>query len=155
MTKLSFRTKLVFGLAALGMSLPDLLLMQWLMKRYLPGAEDAVALVTPRLFAAAYMLGRIGEAVYCTIIASWTDNFRSPLGRRIPFIRRGILPLALVVWLMYNPPVAETSLINFLYLAVLLQAYFFLFSVVVMPYLALLPELTSNMEERVSLTVAQ
>ena len=155
MTKLSFRTKLVFGLAALGMSLPDLLLMQWLMKRYLPGAEDAVALVTPRLFAAAYMLGRIGEAVYCPIIASWTDNFRSPLGRRIPFIRRGILPLALVVWLMYNPPVAETSLINFLYLAVLLQAYFFLFSVVVMPYLALLPELTSNMEERVSLTVAQ
>ena len=154
MSQLPFRTKLVFGLAGLGMSLPDLLLLQWLMKRYLPGAEET-ALVTPRLFAAAYMFGRLAEAFYCPIIASWTDNFRSSCGRRIPFIRRGVVPFAVVVFLMFNPPVDGTSLINFVYLVVLLQAYFFLFSVVVMPYLALLPELTSDVDERVGLTVAQ
>lgn len=137
------------------MNLPDLLLMQWLMKRYLPGTEGAVALVTPQLFGAAYMIGRLAEAVYCPIVASWTDNFRSPNGRRIPFIRRGILPFALVVFLMFNPPVAATSMVNFVYLLVLLQAYFFLYSIVVMPYLALLPELTPDVDERVALTVAQ
>jgi GPH family glycoside/pentoside/hexuronide:cation symporter len=137
------------------MNLPDLLLMQWLMKRYLPGTEDAVPLVTAQLFGAAYMIGRICEAVYCPIIASWTDNFRSANGRRIPFIRRGIVPFALVIFLMFNPPIPDTSIINFIYLLVLLQAYFFLYSIVVMPYLALLPELTPDVEERVALTVAQ
>ncbi|HOD48503.1 MAG TPA: MFS transporter [Candidatus Hydrogenedentes bacterium] len=155
MSKLPFRTKLVFGLAGLGMNLPDLLLLQWLMKRYVPGTEDAVPLVAPRLFAAAYMIGRICEAIYCPIIASWTDNFRSANGRRIPFIRRGIIPFALVVFLLYNPPIDGTSIINFVYLLVLFQAYLFLYSLVVTPYLALLPELTPDVEERVSLTVAQ
>ncbi|MFO7973719.1 MAG: MFS transporter [Candidatus Hydrogenedentota bacterium] len=155
MSKLPFRTKFVFGLAGLGMNLPDLLLMQWLMKRYLPGTEDAVALVPAHLFGTAYMVGRVCEAIYCPIIASWTDNFRSPHGRRIPFMRRGVLPFALVIFLMFNPPIPDTSIINFVYLLVLLQAYFFLYSVVVMPYLALLPELTPDVEERVALTVAQ
>jgi len=136
------------------MNLPDLLLMQWLIKRYLPG-EGAVPLVTDWQFGVAYMVGRIGEAIYCPIIASWTDNFRSPNGRRIPFMRRGILPFAIIVFLMFNPPIGNTSIINFIYLLVFLQAYFFLYSVVVMPYLALLPELTPDVEERVALTVAQ
>ena len=75
------------------------------------------------------------------IIANLSDRWKSPRGRRIPFLAVGALPAALFCTLMFVPIAREVSTINIVWL-VAMQLLFYLFlTIYVTPYFALLPEL--------------
>jgi len=65
------------------------------------------------------------------------------------------VPFVLVFFFMYMPPVGELSWLNAAYAAVLLPLYFILYGIIFTPYLALIPELTADLKERVDLTTSQ
>jgi len=101
----------------------------------------------------ARLAGSLVDAFTNPVIAFWSDRSTNPKGRRIPFIKRGLLPLVLFAVLLWFPPVHGTSHWNVAWLAVTLSCTWFFYTYVVAPYLALMPEITSDPGERVSLTV--
>ncbi|MCP4640653.1 MAG: MFS transporter, partial [bacterium] len=155
MAKLPLKTKLIYGLGGLGTNLCDMVLMQWIIVRYAPGKGHGTILISGAVFAALLFLGRIGDGLYNIFMGHLSDNCRSPLGRRVPFVRRGFVPLAIVFFLLFSPPTGLPTPLLILWALVLIQAHFFLYATVVTPYLSLLPELTSDLNERVSLQILQ
>jgi GPH family glycoside/pentoside/hexuronide:cation symporter len=101
----------------------------------------------------ARIIGSLVDAFTNPLVAFWSDRSTNPRGRRAPFILRGTLPLAIFAILIWFPPVRGVSTWNVVWLAVTLSGTWFFYTYVVAPYLALMPELSSNPEERVSLTV--
>ena len=107
------------------------------------------------VLGAVMLLGRIIDAVADPLVASWTDRSTSRFGRRRFFLIIGGLPLALSTILIFFPPIPYTSFINGIYLAIVFGFYFFFFTVYVVPYLALIPELGHTEKDRISITTAQ
>ncbi|MDR7444386.1 MAG: MFS transporter [Armatimonadota bacterium] len=136
-----------YALGGLGASLLIQTLVLWVYPFYAPPTADR--LLPPEQVGLALALGRLTNAVAEPLVASWSDRFRSPWGRRRPFVIGGAPLLALAFALVWVPPAAH----RFAYLAALLCAFFFLFSLVVNPYLALLTEFEGT--GRVSAAVAQ
>lgn len=96
--------------------------------------------------------GRLLDAITDPWIAGMSDRSINPAGRRLPFMRRGALPAAAFLVLMFTPPTAEQSGWNIVWLAVF-QALFYVFlTVYVTPYFALLPEMGHTPDERLNLS---
>lgn len=131
--------------------------MGWLLYFYSPppNAVDAGMpfLAVGVLVGAARLLGSAVDAFTNPVVAFWSDRSRNPRGRRIPFIRRGTIPLMIFAILVWFPPVRGASDWNVAWLAYTLCATWFFYTYVVAPYLAMMPEVTTNPKERVSLTV--
>lgn len=154
MSELSFRQRLAFGIAGITMNLPDMILMQWLLVRYV--RPDAMQpLVPPLAFGIVVLFGRVMEAIANPVVGHWSDQTRSRWGRRMPFLRLGIIPFAIVFFLLFAPPVDHLHWANVVWVFVLLQSYLFLYAIIITPYLALLPEISSNLKERVDLMTYQ
>jgi GPH family glycoside/pentoside/hexuronide:cation symporter len=140
-------------MAALTMNLPDLMVMQWLLVRYV--SPNGVHLVPKTLFGFIFLCGRITDGLSCSLIAHWSDACRSRWGRRLPFMRLGLAPFALVFFLLFSPPVDYEHWLNAIHAFILIQCYFILYGIVVTPYLALMPEITPDLKERVDLATSQ
>lgn len=154
--RLPFWGKLVYGAGAGGFGLIDRVLITYLLYYYVinPIRGDEV-LVSAIAFGVIMFLGRVVDAVSDPIIARWSDNYNSRMGRRIPFMLfSGVLYVAVFIALFY-PPVAGESAVNNVYLAVMLGIYFALFTAYVCPYLALLPELARSHRDRVDLATSK
>ncbi len=144
--------KIIYGTGSGGFSLVDRVLITWLFYYYITSPLEGVeALMPPFAFGMIMFLGRAIDAVADPVIARWSDNHRGRLGRRMPFMLFSAGGYVLVYVMLFYPPVAETSALNTLYLAVMLGLYFTLFTAYVCPYLALLPELARSNRDRVDL----
>ena len=98
--------------------------------------------------SAAIFLTIVIDAVTDPLIGSWSDNTRSRLGRRHPFMYASIIPLTLSVYFVLMPPEGLGHLGLVVWIAVLgslVNISMTLFSV---PYWAMLAELTDDYEER-------
>ncbi|EDL48018.1 MFS transporter [Erythrobacter sp. SD-21] len=104
----------------------------------------------PGLVGLAIFIALVFDAVSDPLVGYWSDNFRSKWGRRHPFMYAAALPVTLSYFLLWNPPDwGQTGL--FLYLtglAVLIRTFITFYET---PSSALIPELTSDYEERTSL----
>ncbi|MBX7502529.1 MFS transporter [Qipengyuania sp. YG27] len=104
----------------------------------------------PGLVGLAILIALVADAISDPLVGYWSDNLRSRWGRRHPFMYAAALPVALSYFLLWNPPDwGQTGL--FLYLtalAVLIRTFITFYET---PSSALIPELTSDYEERTSL----
>ena len=104
----------------------------------------------PGLVGLAIFIALAFDALSDPLVGYWSDNFRSKWGRRHPFMYAAALPVALSYFALWNPPDwGQTGL--FLYLtglAVLIRTFITFYET---PSSALIPELTSDYEERTSL----
>ncbi len=155
--RIAWKHKLLYGMGYLSVALTTDMTLTWLLKRYRPDPADPKwnVLVTAGAFAAALVVGRIMDAVADPLVGFWSDRVQTRWGRRKPFIFIGAPLLAIMFVLIWIPPTSTVSLLNGLYLAVTASLFFFFFTVVVCPYLAMLPEITSDPAERVRLTTWQ
>ncbi len=150
MKDLSTGHKLAYAAGGLGMNLSNLITQQWLYKFYSDGGYVAGALIGVFMIA-----GRITDAITDPLVAWWSDTIRTSRGRRIPFVLFGMIPFALTIWLLWTPPAEGDHWINALYAFVMIQLFYILYTIVVAPYLALLPEIVSGVKERINLTTMQ
>ncbi|MBX7533495.1 MFS transporter [Qipengyuania sp. 1XM1-15A] len=104
----------------------------------------------PGLVGLAIFIALTFDAISDPLVGYWSDNFHSRWGRRHPFMYAAAMPVALSYFLLWNPPDwGQTGL--FLYLtglAVLIRTFITFYET---PSSALIPELTSDYEERTSL----
>jgi Na+/melibiose symporter-like transporter len=148
---LSPARRVLYACGTLGSSILQQTVLLWVFYYYAPPASHGLPTrVAPALLGVAMGVGRLVDAVVDPLVAHWSDRVRGPLGRRRPFILIGMPLLAAVFAAIWHPPDTETTLVNFAYLCVMLGLFFLLFTVVLNPYMALLPEVTAEGRDRVS-----
>jgi GPH family glycoside/pentoside/hexuronide:cation symporter len=154
MQQLRFGTKLSYAMGGMALNLANLVISQWLLKLYVPSRDSA--LVAGALFAGIFFTGRLVDGITEPVAGFLSDHFQSKRGRRIPFIAAMTVPAALVSFLLWIPPYpGEMHWVNAVYVFVLVQLFFIFWSLLANPYMALLPEITSDLPERVNIATMQ
>jgi glycoside/pentoside/hexuronide:cation symporter, GPH family len=131
----------LYGSGALGASVLLQTILLWLVYFYAPPAGQGTTLLPPALIGFALAAGRVVNALSNPPIAFWSDRSRTRWGRRRPFIALGAPVLAACFALLWIPPHAAQGML-FVYVTAALAGFFFLFSLVMNPYAAMLPEIT-------------
>lgn len=96
--------------------------------------------------------GRILDAVTDPLVGNLSDNCKSKLGRRIPFMRYSAIPLGLVFVLVFCAPVNGISNINVAWLFLFVALYYIAITCYCTPYTSLLAELTHTQDEKMKLS---
>jgi GPH family glycoside/pentoside/hexuronide:cation symporter len=86
------------------------------------------------------------------IVGSWSDHFRSRLGRRHPFLYAAPIPLAIGVFLLFNPPHGLAQGLLFAWLLGFNLMCRVAMSLYYVPHMALGAELSDGYDERISLS---
>ena len=104
--------------------------------------------VPPHHAATVAFIALLFDAVSDPLVGSLSDNCRSRLGRRHPFLFASALPFGLILYGLFSPPAGwgPGGLVVWMLLGtILLRTVYTLFSV---PYLALGAELSTDYRER-------
>lgn len=99
--------------------------------------------------------GRLVDAFFDPFIASLSDKSTHKKGRRIPYMQWAILPAVIFCALTFYPLVKGVSVVNAWWITLTLVCFFMGATAYIIPYNALLPELTSTAAERVKLSSLQ
>jgi sugar (glycoside-pentoside-hexuronide) transporter len=144
--RLSARTKLVFGLGdhTINFSLSALSLF------YLFFLTE-VAGLRPALAGAVLLVGRFVDGFTDPLMGRISDLTRWRWGRRRPYFLIGMIPFGVCFALLWGAVPLESQAEKFLYYAALYALYSVSSTVLAVPYTALLPELTSDYQERTSI----
>ncbi|MCP4682332.1 MAG: hypothetical protein GY864_08350 [Desulfobacterales bacterium] len=146
MKKLSFATKLYFGVGQLAEGIKSNAFSTFLFFYYnqvlgLPGTLSGIAAFIALCF----------DAVSDPLAGSLSDSLQSRWGRRHPFMYVSAIPLAITFYLVFSPPAGLGNIGLFLWLtlfAVLVRGAMTLYHV---PHLALGAELSTDYDERTSI----
>jgi GPH family glycoside/pentoside/hexuronide:cation symporter len=104
--------------------------------------------VRPELVGWLLSLPRIWDAFTDPVVGSWSDNFRSRLGRRRPFIFAGALLSAIIFAAMWFLPRGWSEMQYFWYFLVMSLLYYTAYTIWVVPWTAMGCELTNDYNER-------
>ncbi len=105
------------------------------------------------VFGIIMLVGRIFDALFDPLIAQFSDNSTSKIGRRKLYMIIGALPLALAAVLAYFPPnMADSSILNAVWLGLMVSVFYFGFTAFVNPYLALISELGQTESVRINMS---
>jgi Na+/melibiose symporter-like transporter len=144
--KVAFSSKLAFGVGQMAEGLKNTAFGMFVMFYY-----NQVLGVPGTLCGLALGIALIFDAITDPLAGSLSDNLRSRLGRRHPFMYASALPLALFFFGLFSPPsqLGEWGLFAWLLgFAVLTRGAMTLYHV---PHIALGAELSENFEERTSI----
>ncbi len=137
-------TKALYSVGSIAFGIKDNAFAQFLLVFY-----SQVLGVPAGAVGAALMIAMIVDAVVDPVIGHISDHWRSKLGRRHPFMYFAAIPVAVTFYFLWNPPQwASGWLLYYLIaLAILVRGLVSTFEI---PNSALLPEFTSNYDERTS-----
>jgi len=145
--KLSRWTKFFYGVGDTGFSLTSTIVGTYL----LIFLTDVVG-VPVGLAGIPLIVGRSWDWINDPLVGHISDRTRTRWGRRRPFLLFGALPFALGFALLWWRPPWEGAVALVVYYAAAYVLFEIAATFVYMPYFALTPELTSDYDERTSLT---
>lgn len=102
------------------------------------------------MYGTGMTLYGIWNAINDPLAGQWSDRARTRWGRRIPFILFGTIPFSIIFMLVWAVPQSVQSSPNSLFAYFLAMAFLFdgLFTVVVLNWTALFPEMYPSLQER-------
>jgi GPH family glycoside/pentoside/hexuronide:cation symporter len=161
--KLPFKKQLTYCAGMMGWSIMTNLIIVMLPYFYLPPTNSGLIPLVPQLlvFGAFNILsliaasGRLFDAAYDPFIASVSDSSTNPKGRRFPIMKWAIVPAVICCSLVFCPIVKGESIQNAWWLTIVLAGFFVSVTTYIIPYNALLAELTHTPEEKVKLSTYQ
>jgi GPH family glycoside/pentoside/hexuronide:cation symporter len=110
----------------------------------------------PRVFAAVLLtVGRVIEAFDDPVIGWWSDRTRSRWGRRIPFMLFSTPFFGAFFALLWVLPGGSGSMVNAVYVFVVLELFFLSSTLSGGPYESLLPEIARSHRDRMSVVTWQ
>ena len=98
------------------------------------------------------MVSLIADALIDPLIGYWSDRVRSRLGRRHPFMYAAAIPIPLFFVLLWNAPASLSTTALIVFTVMMMIAVRVASSLYVIPGDALMPDLTSDYDERTILT---
>jgi GPH family glycoside/pentoside/hexuronide:cation symporter len=161
--KLPFNKQLAYAAGMMGWSMLTNTIIVILPFYYLPPSNAGLIPLVPQLLLLGVLnimsviiaSGRLFDAIYDPFIASRSDKSTNPRGRRIPFMKRAVLPAALFCFLTFHPLVKAESMRNAWWLTLTMILFFVSATTYIIPYNALLPEMTDTTHEKVRLSSFQ
>ena len=127
----------------------------YLLTFFIPTKADTTL---PQFFLAASLtiaiirgIGTVVDAITDPWVANLTDNCKSKLGRRIPFMRWSAIPYAACCLMIFFPPVNGPSIVNAVWVGVLMVLYYLFSTLYNIPHSALQAEVVTDPGKRVFL----
>lgn len=108
---------------------------------------DIVGL-SPMLAGAAFFVGKLWDGVNDPLIGILSDRTRSRFGRKRVYVLFGAVPFGLSFILLWLIPAAAGETAKFLMAAGSLILFSTAYTAVVVPYMAMVPVMTQNYDER-------
>lgn len=132
-----------------------LMIQTWAMRLYSPSPDESsrISYVSPETYGMIFFLISIPSALADPLVGFLSDRCKSRMGRRIPFLMWGLFPLSTSFFLLWFPPLEYQSEANAIWLCIFLLGVYCSFTVVVNPYLALMPEIWREERDRVKVSV--
>jgi GPH family glycoside/pentoside/hexuronide:cation symporter len=144
--RLSIRQKLIYGLGDWGTSAATTVRnVFWFF------FLTSVVGMNAGLAGSIFLVGRLWDAVNDPLIGTLSDRINTRWGRRRPFLLFGAIPFGLTFTLLFIVPPWEASWARAAYYIVVFLLFDSLYTIINVPYSALMPELTSDYDERSSL----
>lgn len=161
--KLPFKKQLAYAAGMMGWSIMTNIIIVMLPFFYLPPSNAGLTPLVPQLLVFGVLnimsviaaSGRLFDAFYDPFIASLSDKSENSGGRRIPFMKRAIFPAVLFCCLTFQPVTQHESMHNAFWLIFTLVVFFVSATTYIIPYNALLPEMTETAAEKVKLSSFQ
>jgi GPH family glycoside/pentoside/hexuronide:cation symporter len=161
--KLPLTKQIAYACGMIGWSIMTNIIIVMLPYFYLPPSSAGLMPLVPQLMIFGVLnimsviaaSGRLVDALYDPFIASMSDKSLHKQGRRIPFMKWAILPAVVFCGLTFCPLVKAESITNAFWLTGTLVLFFMGVTTYIIPYNALLPELTDTAAEKVKLSSFQ
>ncbi|MDB5138118.1 MAG: yicJ [Mucilaginibacter sp.] len=161
--KLPLKKQIAYACGMIGWSIMTNIVIVMLPYFYLPPSNSGLVPFVPQLLLFGVLnimsiiaaSGRLVDAFYDPFIASMSDKSNNSTGRRIPFMKWAIFPAVIFCALSFCPLVKAESIHNAIWLTVTLVGFFMGATTYIIPYNALLPELTDTAAEKVKLSSFQ
>jgi len=143
---LGFATKLLYAVGSVASAVKLRSLSTFLMIFY-----NQVVGLPPARVTFVLMIALTFDAIVDPLIGQTSDNFKSKLGRRHPFMYAAAIPFSLAFFMLWNPPQgwSDDALVGYLLACLLTLRFFDTFFE--LPHSALAPELAKDYHERTSL----
>ena len=140
-----FSTKLFYGIGSVSEGTKNTVFNVFLLFYY-----NQVLGLSGTLSGSAIFIALCVDAITDPLVGSISDNFHSRWGRRHPFMYMAALPMAVCFFLLFNPPeLSQTGL--FVWLCTFAMGVRIAMTFYAVPSGAMLPELSSDYDERTSL----
>jgi glycoside/pentoside/hexuronide:cation symporter, GPH family len=141
---------ILYNLAGFTFNVYDTILYAWVPYFYSPPQQSDHTRYIP-LAALGLILagGRILDALNDPLVGYWSDHTKSRWGRRKPFIFVSSPILFLSFIFIWAPPVPAESVANIVFLASVLFVYYWAYTGMLIPWFAVLPEMSPRNEDRV------
>jgi GPH family glycoside/pentoside/hexuronide:cation symporter len=143
--KLSITQKLAYAAPAFSLAVIGIPVYVYIPKFY----TDIVGVHIATL-GTILLIVRLFDAFTDPVIGMLSDRLKTPFGRRRPLIAVGSIFTVAAMFLLFNPPELNQNNAT-LWFMVLIFLLFLFWTVVIVPYEALGPELTYDYDERTSL----
>lgn len=144
--QLPFRTKVLYSSGAIANQIKGRGISAFLMLFY-----NQVVGLSPSVVSTAIFIALVWDAFVDPSVGQWSDNVRSPWGRRHPFMYVAAVPVTIAFFLLWNPPADFGGQQTFVWLLACLLAVRLFDTFFELPSAALLPELTRDYHERTRL----
>ena len=143
---LALSTKLLYAVGSTASAIKLRSLGTFLMIFY-----NQVVGLAPQTVTLVLMIALIFDALIDPLVGQISDNFKSKLGRRHPFMYAAAVPFSLAFFLLWNPPQGWSEQALFIYLLVCLLTLRFCDTFFELPHSALAPELAKSYDDRTKL----
>ncbi len=145
------KVKLAYGVGDMGAAMLTAITQFFLMIYY-----TDVALINPAIVGSALMVGKLTwDAVNDPIFGWLSDRTKTRWGRRRPWLLFAAAPLALVTWLLFSIPTGLQGGAAFWVVCLSFLLFDTVHTIITVNYSALTPELSSDYDERTSITTVR
>lgn len=144
--KVGWRTSIPYGIGGIASGAKTVPITSFLMLYY-----NEVMRLPAIAVSSVLMVSLILDAMFDPLMGQISDSYRSRWGRRLPFMYASALPVAVLFIMLWIPPVGWSNWALTAYLALCVIGVRFLDTVFYLPHVSLIPELTSDYNERTRL----
>ncbi len=144
--KVGWRVSLPFGVGAIASAAKTVPITTFLMLYY-----NQVLRLPAIAVSAVLMVSLIIDAIFDPVMGHLSDSLRSSWGRRLPFMYGSAIPVTVLFIMLWLPPSGLSTVGLTGYLAFCIIGIRLFDSVFYLPHIALIPELSSEYDERTKL----
>ncbi|MFX0133211.1 MAG: MFS transporter [Candidatus Hodarchaeota archaeon] len=146
--KFTKKEKTYWSLAAISSAVPYQMFSAYIFYFY----ETVLNPGLPPIYVAiGLVIWSIWNAVNDPLLGYISDHTKTKEGRRIPYIKYGTIPFVIIFFLLWTPPGADLIVV-FIYFLTMILLFDTLYTMVILGWTSLFPEMYKTHQERVEVT---